>query len=158
MAEYWTVNVDGGARGNPGPGAAGIVVRRPDGTVACKGGAFLGTVTNNVAEYEALLWGLRSAHALGAARLHVMADSELVVRQMRGEYRVKNEGLRPLFAAAQALRRRFDDVRFDHVRRAENAEADALANEAMDVRGLVGDAPEPPSPREGTLFDLGGGI
>jgi ribonuclease HI len=115
-------------------------------------------VTNNVAEYEALLWGLRSAHALGAARLHVMADSELVVRQMRGEYRVKNEGLRPLFAAAQALRRRFDDVRFDHVRRAENAEADALANEAMDVRGLVGDAPEPPSPREGTLFDFGGGI
>jgi ribonuclease HI len=153
MAESWVLNSDGGARGNPGPGGAGIVLRRSDGSVAARGGAFLGSATNNVAEYEALLWGLRAAAALGAKRLVVKADSELVVRQMRGEYRVKNEGLKPLFLQAQALRRRFESIEFVHVRRAENADADALANEAMDGRCEVGDAPEPPSACPGKLLE-----
>jgi ribonuclease HI len=157
VSGVWTVNSDGGSRGNPGPGGAGIVVRRPDATVACRGGAFLGTVTNNVAEYEALLWGLRAASVLGADRLRVLADSELIVKQMRGEYRVKNKGLQPLFCEAQALRRRFAEIAFEHVVRAENADADALANEAMDRRDTVGDAPEAPARTGRTLFDEGGG-
>lgn len=152
MSTAWVVNTDGGARGNPGPGGAGIVVRTPAGEVACAGGAYLGTVTNNVAEYEALLWGLRAAAARGARTVEVRADSELVVKQLRGEYRVKNEGLKPLFVAAQQLVRRFDSVRFVHVRRAENAEADALANAAMDAREIVGEAPEPPCAPPPTMF------
>lgn len=153
MTAFWTVNSDGGARGNPGPGGAGIVLRDPTGTVVAAGGAFLGTVTNNVAEYEALLWGLRAARALGAERLRVRADSELVVKQLRGEYRVKNKGLQPLFCEAQELRRGFAEVVFEHVLRANNAEADAMANEAMDAGRAVGDAPEPPTPRDDRLFD-----
>ena len=152
VSTEWTVNTDGGARGNPGPGGAGIVIRDPSGAVVCRGGAFLGEVTNNVAEYEALLWGLRAAGALGARHVRVRADSELVVKQMRGEYRVKNAGLKPLFLEAQSLRRRFDSTSFEHVVRAENAEADALANEAMDGRITVGDAPDPPCGRADTLF------
>lgn len=153
VSERWVLHTDGGARGNPGPGGAGIVLRRADGSIAAEGGAFLGTVTNNVAEYEALLWGLRAARALGVKDLLVKADSELVVKQMRGEYRVKNEGLKPLFCEAQTLRRGFQAVEFAHVRRAENAEADALANEAMDGACIVGDAPEPPQPGGGRLFE-----
>lgn len=153
MADRWVLNSDGGARGNPGPGGAGIIVRRPDGSVAASGGAYLGSVTNNVAEYEALLWGLRVARCLGATELLVRADSELVVKQLRGEYRVKNEGLKPLFLKAQALRQAFASIEFQHVRRAENADADALANEAMDGRCTVGDAPEPPCLAEGRLFE-----
>ncbi|MGB4442225.1 MAG: ribonuclease HI family protein [Coriobacteriia bacterium] len=153
MEGRWTLNSDGGARGNPGPGGAGIILRAPDGSIAVRGGAFLGSVTNNVAEYEALLWGLRAARALGVSDLVVKADSELVVRQLRGEYRVKNEGLKPLFLQAQALRRGFDALEFVHVRRADNADADALANEAMDGRCVVGDAPEPPSAGDSRLFE-----
>ena len=152
MSDRWVLHSDGGARGNPGPGGAGIVLRRADGSIAAEGGAFLGTVTNNVAEYAALLWGLRAARVLGARSLLVKADSELVVKQMRGEYRVKNEGLKPLFCEARALQRGFDEVEFAHVRRAENAEADALANQAMDGQCTVGDAPEPPQPGGGRLF------
>lgn len=152
MSGAWTLNTDGGARGNPGPAGAGIVLRSPDGAIVARGGAFLGSVTNNVAEYEALLWGLRAAKALGVTRLVVRADSELVVKQLRGEYRVKNEGLKPLFTRAQGLRRAFDSVEFVHVRREQNAEADALANEAMDGRCCVGDAPEAPGDSPATLF------
>ncbi len=153
MSGSWRVNTDGGARGNPGPGGAGIVVRDPDGKVVASGGAFLGTVTNNVAEYQALLWGLRTARTLGADRVVVEADSELVVKQLNGEYRVKNEGLKPLFCEAQVARRAFESAEFVHVRRERNAEADALANEAMDGRCCVGNAPEPPGAGRTTLFD-----
>ena len=152
MSDVWTVNSDGGSRGNPGPGGAGIIVRDPSDTIVARGGSFLGDVTNNVAEYEGVLWGMRAARALGARRLRVRADSELVVKQMRGEYRVKNEGLKPLFMQAQALVRTFEHVEFVHVRREANAEADALANEAMDVRADVGDAPEAPGCGSGALF------
>jgi ribonuclease HI len=151
MTGVWTVNSDGGSRGNPGPGGAGIVVRDPSGEVVARGGAYLGRVTNNIAEYEALLWGMRAARALGATKLLVRADSELAIKQMRGEYRVKNEGLKPLFLQAQALCRTFEGVTFEHVRREANADADALANEAMDSREYVGDAPEPPGGMR--LFD-----
>lgn len=153
MTGAWFVNTDGGSRGNPGPGGAGIVVTAPDGTVAARGGAYLGPVTNNVAEYEALLWGLRVARALGAKDVIVRADSELIIKQLNGEYRVKNEGLKPLFVAAQSMRRQFDSVTFKHVRRAENAAADALANEAMDGRSVVGNAPQPPGPYSDRLLD-----
>ena len=149
----WVVNTDGGARGNPGPGGAGIVIRHPDGSVAAWGGAFLGTVTNNVAEYEALIWGLRAARELGAREVRVEADSELAVKQMRGEYRVKHAGLRPLFCEAQELVRAFERVEFVHVRREDNTAADAAANEAMDARSLVGDAPSPPARGATRLFD-----
>lgn len=151
MPGVWTVNSDGGSRGNPGPAGAGIVVRDPSGEVVARGGAYLGTVTNNIAEYEALLWGMRAARALGATKLLVRADSELAIKQMRGEYRVKNEGLKPLFLQAQTLCRAFEGVTFEHVRREANADADALANEAMDSRKYVGDAPEPPGGMR--LFD-----
>ncbi|MBN2247257.1 MAG: ribonuclease HI family protein [Coriobacteriia bacterium] len=152
MSGVWTVNSDGGSRGNPGPGAAGIVVRDASGQIVARGGSYLGEVTNNVAEYEGVLWGMRAARALGAESVRMRADSELVVKQMRGEYRVKNEGLKPLFLQAQALVRAFAHVEFEHVRREANVEADALANEAMDARSDVGDAPEAPGACTGTLF------
>ncbi len=153
VSGVWTVNSDGGARGNPGPGGAGIVVRDPSGEVVARGGSYLGIVTNNVAEYEGVIWGMRAAHALGATSVRMRADSELVVKQMRGEYRVKNAGLKPLFLQARALVQTFASVEFEHVRREANAEADALANEAMDSRGEVGDAPESPGHCIETLFD-----
>lgn len=156
MSGVWIVNSDGGSRGNPGPGGAGIIVRDPSGEVVACGGSFLGTVTNNVAEYEGLLWGMRAARALGATEVRLRADSELVVKQMRGEYRVKNEGLKPLYLQAQALARTFETVQYEHVRREANVEADALANEAMDMRSDVGDAPEAPGSCAGALFDREG--
>lgn len=155
MSGMWTVNTDGGSRGNPGPAGAGVVIRDPSGEIVARGGSHLGSATNNVAEYEAMLWGMRAARALGATSLLVRADSELVVKQMLGQYRVKNEGLKPLFLRAQELRRAFERVEFEHVPREANVEADALANEAMDTGMDVGDAPEPPDRRGATLFDEG---
>jgi ribonuclease HI len=151
----WSVNTDGGSRGNPGPAGAGVVVRDPSGEIVARGGSFLGLATNNVAEYEAMLWGMRAARALGATSLLVRADSELIVKQMLGQYRVKNEGLKPLFLRAQELRRAFERVEFQHVRRDQNVEADMLANEAMDRRTDVGDAPEPPERGAATLSGEG---
>lgn len=133
-----TLYTDGGARGNPGPAGIGFVVVSDTGEERAAAGRYLGEATNNVAEYEALLAGLRAARALGVEELLVRADSELVVKQMRGEYRVKHPNLKPLFVAAQELVRGFSKVRFEHVRRADNARADCLANEAMDCRGDVG--------------------
>lgn len=130
----------------------GIVVTDPAGDIVCRGGAFIGTATNNVAEYEAIIWGMRVAAAYGAATLRVFSDSELIIRQMRGEYRVKNAGLKPLFSSAQALVRAFGSVDFVHVPRAENADADALANEAMDARATVGNAPCELEPTSTSLF------
>lgn len=152
MTRY-SLRTDGGARGNPGPAGAAFVLEDPDGNVVCHGGRFLGETTNNIAEYEALLWGLRSAIAKDAAPITVYSDSELLVRQLTGAYKVKNEGLKPLFTEAVRLVRRLGDVRIVHVRREQNREADALANEAMDCRGVVGDAPDPSAePGQGTLF------
>lgn len=129
---------DGGARGNPGPAGIGFVVEI-DGEVVCRAGRYLGEYTNNVAEYEALIWGLENVAALGHRQVSVFADSELLVKQINGQYRVKNEGLKPLFVRALGLLRGFDDFSVAHVRREQNKLADALANEAMDARGTVGD-------------------
>lgn len=133
-----TLRSDGGARGNPGPAGAGFVIE-VDGRTVCRGGRYLGEVTNNVAEYEALIWGLENVLALGHTRVHVFADSELLVKQLNGVYKVKNAGLKPLFVRALALLRQFDSTHVAHVRREDNHAADAMANEAMDARGTVGD-------------------
>lgn len=152
MSATHTLRTDGGARGNPGPGGAGFVLEDASGAVVRRGGRFLGSVTNNVAEYEALIWGLETALDEGVARLRVCADSELVVKQMNGQYRVKNEGLKPLFAKAQALGRRFGSVDIVHVRREQNVAADELANAAMDGRTTVGDGVDPDDPAQPQLF------
>ena len=125
------VNVDGGSRGNPGPAGYGVRIEREDGSVV-ELKASIGVATNNVAEYSGLIAALDWASATGVSRLHVRADSDLLVKQMRGEYKVKHPGLQPLFKRAQALARQIGDVTFEHVRRELNTEADRLANEAMD--------------------------
>jgi probable phosphoglycerate mutase len=129
-----TANVDGGSRGNPGPAAYGVRIQRDDGTIVDLKEA-LGTATNNVAEYRGLLAALQWASEQGVEALHVRSDSLLLVKQMLGEYRVKNEGLQPLHEAAKRLSRRIGRVTFEHVRREFNKEADRLANEAMDEAG-----------------------
>jgi len=152
VAPLYTLRTDGGARGNPGPGGAGFVIEDASGQIVRRGGRFLGSVTNNVAEYEALIWGLETALDHGVARLRVCADSELVVRQMNGVYRVKNEGLKPLFARAQKLLRRFESAEIVHVRREQNGAADELANIAMDDRATVGDGVDLDDPPQPPLF------
>jgi ribonuclease HI len=124
-------HIDGGSRGNPGPAGYGVRIERDDGTsIDLK--ESLGICTNNVAEYQGLLAALGWAVDNGVKRLHIRSDSELLVKQMRGEYRVKSPGLVPLFEQARALLRRIGIVKFEHVRRELNKEADRLANEAMD--------------------------
>ncbi len=127
-----TIYIDGGSRGNPGPAAAGVVIQDSTGQTIFAGGFYLGRATNNVAEYSGLLKGLHHANELGASDLEVVSDSELLVKQMRGEYRVKNEGLKALFGQARALLTPFKSVRFRHVRRELNKQADKLVNQALD--------------------------
>ncbi len=124
---------DGGARGNPGPAAYGFVLEAEDGTVLAAEGAAIGTATNNVAEYSALVAGLEKALELHVPELEVVSDSELLVKQMRGEYRVKNAALRTLFVEASGLARRFEQIEYRHVKRAHNELADRLVNEALDA-------------------------
>jgi ribonuclease HI len=124
---------DGGARGNPGPAAYGFVLEAEDGTVLAAEGEAIGVATNNVAEYSGLVAGLRRALELHVPELEVVSDSELMVKQMRGEYRVKNEALRALFLEASRLARELGAVEFRHVRRAHNELADRLVNEALDA-------------------------
>jgi len=124
-------NIDGGSRGNPGPAGYGVRVEQPDGTIV-ELKEFLGTCTNNVAEYSGLLAALRWAAEHGVSQLRIRSDSELLIKQMRGEYRVKNPGLQPLYEEARALARTIGRVTFEHVRRESNKDADRLANEAMD--------------------------
>ena len=133
-----TVHIDGGSRGNPGPAAAGFVVRRAgDSAILRQAGVFLGRTTNNVAEYNGLLGGLQAAADLKASEVTIFSDSELLVRQMNGQYRVRNSGLKPLVARAQALAGRFAMCTFRHVRREENAWADGLVNQALDLQADV---------------------
>ena len=124
---------DGGARGNPGPAAYGFVLEGEDGTVLAAHGEAIGTATNNVAEYSALLAGLRRAAELGIDELEVVSDSELMVKQMTGLYRVKNEALRDLSLEAASLARALPRVTYTHVRREHNELADRLVNEALDA-------------------------
>jgi ribonuclease HI len=125
---------DGGARGNPGPAAYAFVLEAEDGDLIASEGVAIGTATNNVAEYSGLVAGLRRALELGVKQVELVSDSELMVKQMRGEYRVKNEGLRSLYDEAQRLAREIGDVEYRHVRRAENELADRLVNEALDAQ------------------------
>lgn len=127
-----TVNVDGGARGNPGPAAIGVVIRDPDGLIIDEHGERIGDATNNVAEYQALIRGIRRAAELGATELELVGDSELVVRQVEGRYKVKKPGLKPLHAEVKQALAAFDAWSIRHVRREMNAEADRLVNEVLD--------------------------
>jgi ribonuclease HI len=124
---------DGGARGNPGPAAYGFVLEADDGTVLAAEGRAIGVATNNVAEYSGLVAGLRKALELHVPDVEVVSDSELLVKQMRGEYRVKNEALRALFVEASSLARGLQSVEYRHVKRAHNELADRLVNEALDA-------------------------
>jgi ribonuclease HI len=127
-----TINSDGASRGNPGPAGVGVSIRVDGEAEAREFYAYIGETTNNVAEYKALLLGLGEAEKLGAASVTVLADSELLVRQLNGQYKVKAEGLRPLFLEASRRLRGFPSVRVAHVRREENKDADRLANKAID--------------------------
>jgi ribonuclease HI len=126
-----TLYIDGGSRGNPGPAGYGVRVEHADGVIE-EFHAAIGTATNNVAEYQGLLAALQYALAKGHRVIRIRSDSELLVRQMRGEYKVKNPGLQPLHREARALVALLDRVEFEHVRRGLNADADRLANQAMD--------------------------
>ena len=128
-----TLSTDGGARGNPGPAAFAYVLEAEDGTVLAAHGEAIGVATNNVAEYSALVAGLEKAVEVGVSELEVISDSELMVKQMRGEYRVKNEALRGLSAQASRLAREVGSVSYRAVRREQNKLADQLVNEALDA-------------------------
>jgi ribonuclease HI len=131
-----TVNVDGGARGNPGPAAIGVVVRDEDGEVLVERAERIGRTTNNVAEYKALLLGIATAQEVGGTELELVGDSELIVRQVEGRYKVKDATLRELHAEAKRALGGFERWSIRHVKRAQNADADRLVNAALD--GTVG--------------------
>jgi probable phosphoglycerate mutase len=148
-----TAYIDGGARGNPGPAGYGVYIQLPDGSVEELHGG-LGIATNNVAEYNGLLAALQWAVEHGHRVVRIRADSELLVKQMRGEYKVKNEGLQPLAARARMLVGRLDRVTFEHVRREHNKEADRLSNVGMDeAEEALRNPPRPVNARgQGELF------
>jgi ribonuclease HI len=126
------VHVDGGARGNPGPAAAACVISTPDGEILGEHAELLGEVTNNVAEYRALLLGLRRARELGVSEVEIVNDSELIAKQINGQYKVKHPAMRPLYLEALAMLRELERWSVRTVPRAQNAEADALVNAALD--------------------------
>jgi len=132
LATRLIIYTDGAARGNPGPAGAGAVASDESGNVVDEACRFLGEATNNVAEYSALVLALERAGELGARQVEIRADSELVVRQMKGEYKIRNEKLRELAGRVARLARGFDEVRYVHVRREYNRAADRLANRAID--------------------------
>jgi ribonuclease HI len=127
------VHVDGGARGNPGPAAAGAVLSEPGGGVLDEATELLGIASNNVAEYRGLLLGLARARALGATEVEVVNDSELVAKQVNGQYKVKHAAMRPLYLEAMEALRGFESWSIRSVPRAQNAAADALVNQALDA-------------------------
>ncbi len=159
--ETLTLQFDGGSRGNPGPAGVGVVLSAADGTPLVTLGRFIGRATNNVAEYKGLIIALQKAKELGARRVKILGDSELIVKQMRGEYRVKNPDLRLLYDEAQQLFREFDSATIDHNYREDNSLADKLANLAMDRKTDVTDAaadaplsaPAAESPKPGDRFN-----
>jgi ribonuclease HI len=132
------LNTDGGARGNPGPAGIGVVLKDTDGVVIAEIAQPIGVTTNNVAEYEALIAGLKLALDHGVTELDIYVDSELVVSQLEGRWKIKNERLRGLAVTAQALIGRFEKAMISHVRRSQNTHADQLANRAMDESEVTG--------------------
>jgi ribonuclease HI len=146
MSDTATMHIDGAARGNPGPAAYAVVLQRP-GLPVVEEAQPIGKATNNVAEYTALVEGLQLAAELGVKQLAVFSDSELMVKQMKGEYRVKHEDLRPLYEEAKQLAAGFERLTITHVRREQNKRADEIGNEALDGRPRRrGEAPPPPAP------------
>lgn len=123
---------DGGARGNPGPAAGGAVIKNEKGIVLAAFGKYFGETTNNQAEYQALIMGLEKAKELGVTELSCLADSELMVKQLKREYRVRDSGLGPLFLKAYNLSSGFKKITYNHIRREKNKEADLLVNETLD--------------------------
>jgi ribonuclease HI len=135
----WRANIDGGSRGNPGPASYGVVIRDPRGEIVARLKKYIGRTTNNVAEYYGLIAALDFAQSNNIRALRIESDSELLVKQMRGQYKVKSGDLKPLFERAQKMSRTIPAFRIDHVYREQNREADALANEAMnEVSGAAG--------------------
>jgi len=134
VTETLTLEFDGGSRGNPGPAGIGVVVRAQDGTPLVTLGRFLGTCTNNVAEYRALITAMEEAKKLGATKILIRGDSELIIKQMRGEYRVKHPDMKALYDEAKELIAQFDQAKIEHNLRHKNELADKLANLAMDRR------------------------
>ncbi len=141
MNETLTLQFDGGSRGNPGPAGIGVVVSSADGTPLVTLGRFIGRATNNVAEYTALITVLEEAKKLSATKIIVRGDSELVIKQMKGIYRVKSPDMKPLYERAMALVEQFEKVSIEHNLRHKNELADTLANLAMDKRGEVTEVP-----------------
>jgi ribonuclease HI len=150
MNDTWTIYTDGGSRGNPGPAAYAYVIKRP-GLPDIEAKCYLGKTTNNIAEYTGLVKALEHAKEIGAKKLLINSDSELMVKQLNGEYRVKNEGLRPLYQQAVELCKHFDKVTIKHIYREQNSQADALCNEAMDDRSPTEPEFGEPSPVRGRL-------
>ncbi|NQT48060.1 MAG: ribonuclease HI family protein [Chloroflexi bacterium] len=128
-----TVYVDGASRGNPGPAAIGAVIEDDEGAPKVKLSCYIGETTNNQAEYKALIMGIREAALLGAEYIDMKSDSELLVEQVRGNYKVRNANLKPLFQEVRQILREFKSFTITHIPRRENTAADALANEALDV-------------------------
>jgi ribonuclease HI len=151
----YQANVDGGSRGNPGPAAYGVVVRDPRGEIVARLKKYIGSNTNNVAEYFGLIAALDYAQNHGIRALRVESDSELMVKQMRGQYKVKSEELKPLFERAKKMSQTFESFRISHVYREQNKEADALVNQALDETSGSGGAPsvkaEKPASKDGTI-------
>lgn len=133
-------NIDGGSRGNPGPASYGVVIRDLKGKIIARLKKYIGHSTNNVAEYFGLIAALDYAETHGIRALRILSDSELMVKQMRGQYKVKSEDLRPLFERAKKMSQSLESFRIEHVYREQNREADALANQAMDETSRTGDS------------------
>jgi ribonuclease HI len=144
MKETLILEFDGGSRGNPGPAGIGVVVRSEDGTAIVTLGRFIGRATNNVAEYRALICAMQQAKLLKAKNIIIRGDSELIIKQMNGEYRVRNAELKELHADAQTLLYEFDDSKIEHNLRHKNKLADKLANLAMDRKVDVTEVDESP--------------
>jgi len=140
LATY-RANIDGGSRGNPGPAAYGVVVRDGKGEIVARLKKYIGQYTNNVAEYFGLIAALDYAQTLGIRALRVESDSELLVKQMRAQYKVKSADLRPLFERATKMAQAFESFRIEHVYRGQNKEADALVNQALDETSRTPGAP-----------------
>ena len=143
-AAAYRINIDGGSRGNPGPAAYGVLVRDANGAAVAKLKKYIGRFTNNVAEYYGLIAAMDYAQSHGVRAIRIESDSELLVKQMRGLYRVKSADLQPLYERAQKMSKAFDSFRIDHVYREQNREADALANEALDETEGKPANPTPP--------------
>jgi ribonuclease HI len=151
----YQANIDGGSRGNPGPAAYGVVIRDPRGEIVARLKKYIGQTTNNVAEYFGLIAALDYAETHSVRALRVLSDSELMVKQLRGQYKVKSEDLKPLFERAKKMSQSLESFRIEHVYREQNREADALVNQAMDEtsRGNSTSATETekPSAKESTM-------